>query len=169
MTARNGKLSLLCGVLAGVCLLLFPLIVTAQKSTDLMLFFTRGGYYETVAAGENVTFTLQVTNGGTENLDNITLSVTTPVEFSISLKPQTINTLSPGNFEVVNVSITTDKNTPPDTYEILIRADTADIHQSITSTLEVQSPKGFWWLVGGIVVAVVIAGFVFVYLRYGRK
>ena len=169
MAARFRRLLLLMVCLGGVLLLLSPAFALAQKSTDLMLNFIRGGYYETITAGEQSTFLLEARNNGTENIDNIVFSATIPADWTVTFQPQRITSLSPGNFETVNVTFGTLESTAPDTYQILIRADSDTIHQNINSTVNVESPKGFWWIIGGIVLAIVIAGFIFVFFKYGRK
>jgi uncharacterized membrane protein len=170
MTARIERILLFIGLIAGVLLLLFPMVTVAQKPpTGLALTFIRGGYYDTVVAGEQGTFLLEARNNSTEVINGIVFSAAAPDEWTITFKPQQIDSLSPGNFETVSIVISPPEKTPADTYQVPIRADAGDIHQVITSTVVVETPKGFWWLIGGIVTAVVVAGFIFVYFRFGRR
>ncbi len=167
MAARVRSHFLLAALICGLLLILIPTAILAQKSTDLTMAFIRGGYYENIAAGDKATFLLEIRNNGTENIDNIILSAT-PAEWVV-MTPKQISSLTPNNFMTINIVVSPPKDTPVDQYQIIFRADSDTIHQSISSTINIQAAKGFWWIIGGIVLALVIAGFVFVFLKYGRK
>jgi len=169
MTIRIVRVINFVALVTGV-FLFAPSIVSAQNSPpELTLSFVKDGYYENIAAGDRQMFLLEVRNNSLTTIADIALSATMPTDWTVTINPQQIKSLSAENFTTVNIEIAVPRSASPDTYQIPIRADTGDIHQSIVSTINVQRARGLWWIIGGIVTAVVIAGFIFVYFFFSRR
>ena len=127
-----------------------------------------GRYDNRVRTGENATFFLEIRNSGNKVITNIRLSSIQPEGWTTDFKPSTIDSLSPNNSQTLELKIRTGDKADEGSYTITVIADANEIYRVLDIWLAVTAPKDYWLWVGGIILLVVVAGFVIVYRRFAR-
>jgi uncharacterized membrane protein len=165
-----GTIPLLAVLLAASLLAdLFPQTALAQGEKDaLFLRLLSRDTYTEITAGESKVLLLEVENIGNNVLQEIELSALSPEGWRVDLEPARITSLSPAESTVVQVSIQTSPKSEVERHEIILRADSATVHRAISAWVTIEPPEGRWLWVGGILAAVVVAGFVVIFMRFGR-
>ncbi|MFH0914310.1 MAG: NEW3 domain-containing protein [Chloroflexota bacterium] len=165
----NHKLCWLVLLIVGLVTVLLPGSALAQENrVDLALNLVSGRYPTEVKAGRDNSFYLEVRNTGNKTVTNIKLSSDNPEGWAVTIKPAQIDSLTSGSLQTVNINIKPDEKAAKEDYRIILIADASEIRKVEIIWLRVESAS-FWLWVGGIVAAVVVAGFVFIFLRFGRK
>jgi uncharacterized membrane protein len=148
---------------------LLPQTALAQGGReDLSLRLVSRSNYDEITAGESKVLLLEVRNTGTQTLDEIELSALPPQGWRVEFEPDRIVSLNPENSIVVEVRIETPLEPAQERHEIILRADSADVHRAISVWMTVEGRKGTWLWVGVLLAAVAIAGFVVLFVRFGR-
>ena len=111
---------------------------------------------------------MEVRNRGNKPINNIKLSVEPPEGWIIDIKPAEIVSLSAGSLYTVDVNIRPVGGAARKEYEVTFVAEATETRQVNTFMVTVE-PTSLWlWVWAGVGV-LVIAGFVLIYLRFGRK
>jgi uncharacterized membrane protein len=124
-------------------------------------------------AGEYSYFPIVVTNLGTTILDKVTFSSKKPEEWSVTFKPEKLESLSQDYSEEIEVAIKPPSKTIAGDYMITLEFD-SDPRPSVTELPEldirvtVSTPSKWGWIGAGIVIAV-IAGLAVTFTRLGRR
>lgn len=124
-------------------------------------------------AGEYSYFPIIVTNLGTTVLDKVTSSSKKPEEWSVTFKPEKLESLSQDYSEEVEVAIKPPSKTIAGDYMVTLKFD-SDPRPSVTELPEldirvtVSTPTKWGWIGVGIVIAV-IAGLAVTFTRLGRR
>ena len=148
----------------------YPKPIPAQgEKIDLSLSLVSGGYPDRVTAGENVTFFLEIRNTGNKTITNIRLSSIEPEGWTTDFNPSTIGSLSPENFQTLELNIRTGDKAAEGGYKVTLIADANEIRRVLDIWLTVEAPKDYWLWIGGIILLLVVAGFIVVYRRFGRE
>jgi hypothetical protein len=158
-------------IIAGV---LAPCVVLAQLQppkllqNDLTLNIVYDGF-NSMKAGEERTLFLEVGNAGDNALTDIRLSADAPEGWTVSFSPNEIDSLAPGSFQTVDVMLKSADNTQRGDYNIAVIARAAETQRVTSIYTRVESSSLFWvWVAAGMG-AVLIAGFVIIFLRFGRE
>lgn len=156
---------------------LMPILLLSQQAlaakvvTELTLSLHDGQYdYNNEArAGQDNKFFLDVRNTGTTPITNIKLSSEAPEGWTILINPAQIGSLNSGSLQTVDVDIRPVGSATTQGYQVTFTAQATEITNVKQSFYINVKPAQVWlwvWLVAGIVV---VAGFVFVYMKFGRK
>ncbi|MBI2869021.1 MAG: hypothetical protein HYX96_04260 [Chloroflexi bacterium] len=164
----NGKLLLLFLFGAFTLLLSFPGGLMAQKDRLDLGLRLLPDYGREIAPGETVTMFLEVRNNGDIPLTGIRLQFSGPEGWTVVFSPAEVGSLSAGSSRVVNVTITAPNFAARDNYTITILGESNETLAATTAFLSVGGGISYWLWIGIAVAAVVIAGFVIIFLRYGR-
>ena len=146
-------------------------IVTSR--TDFLVKTTSGRLNIKAKAGKESYLSVIVTNIGSTVLDKVTFSSSNPEEWSITFKPEKIESLSPDRSEEIEVAIKPPSETIAGDYMVTLRFD-SDPKPSVTELPEldirvmVSTPTKWGWIGIGIVIAV-IAGLAVTFTRLGRR
>lgn len=125
-------------------------------------------YYQQVNPGQDNIFYLEVTNNSSETITDIALSSQIPDKWTIEFQPAQIDALDSGATQTINVNVRPAKNASNNEYSITLFAH-ANNAQGITgTTLRVENATSTWFWVGIVATVIMIAGFVFIYRRFGR-
>lgn len=144
-----------------------PILAPGEKiSLDLSLV---GSYKNRVTAGENATFFLEIRNSGNKMITNIRLSSIQPEGWVVDFKPSTIDSLSPENYQTLELNIKPGDKAAEGSYTVTLIADASETRRVLDIWLTVEAPEDYWLWIGGIILLLVVAGFIIVYLRFGRK
>jgi len=145
------------------------LLFAQEDKVDLSLRLLPGYYYKEVVAGENTALFMEVRNNGNTAITDIRLTADKPEKWEVDIIPDSISYLSAGSSQTVDISVVPDQNSPNGEYTITLLAEATETRTAVSTTLRVKSDTSFWQWVGIGVAALVVAGFVIIYLRFGKQ
>ncbi len=165
-------------VLAGIWLLvsvfsfsalLSPEGAAGQKEdSGLVLMFIPGANFDRLAPGVSSKSYLEIRNASDKVVSNIRLSSDKPAGWEVEFKPDVINQLNAGGVTTVDVNIKPPESATRGDYRFTAMAE-ADAIKRITSIyVNVQPATTTWMWIGLALAALLIAGFVLVFIRMGR-
>lgn len=121
-------------------------------------------------AGEENRLTIKVKNTGTSVLKNITFSSSKPDGWSVTFKPEKIDSLAVDGTRDVEVTIKPSGKAISGDY--MISLTIYDDSYSARATLDIRTTvltPTIWGWVGVAIVVIVIAGLVYLFVRLGRR
>jgi uncharacterized membrane protein len=141
-------------------------VITGTYSIELT---TPDGRVSTdINAGSSKTISLHVTNNGTTDLKDISLSGSTPPNWEIEFSPKDISKLEAGKTEVVKATLTaTDKAIAGD-YVVEMSAKSPEVSSEKAFRISVKTSLLWGWVGIGIILLVVV-GIFFLVKKYGRR
>ena len=156
-------------IAAGLMILAFPGQLLAQGDKVELILSLSGYYYTNVIPGENKTLYLKIVNAGNKPITNIRLSSDKPKGWTVDFEPESISSLDASSHQAIDVNVVPDPHADKGDYTVTLIAE-ADQTRTVTSTtLRVENAFSLWQWVGVGVGVLVIAGFVILYLRFGRE
>jgi len=148
---------------------LSPCSILAQaEKTDLTLYVVYDGR-RSLTAGEERTIFLEVGNSGNRELTNIRLSADAPEGWTVEFNPPFIDNMSQGNFQTVDVLLKTADDAAEGDYNIAVIAEANQTRRVTSIYVRVESASLFWVWIGIGIAVLVIAGFVLIFMRFGRE
>ncbi len=157
------------GLALATLLLVAPLGVLAQVKPGLTLTLTPNFSSIDAQAGKDSHETLLVQNTGNVALGNVSISANNPGRgWVINVEPSQISSLAPGATNTVSVDIRPPSSVSKGDYQIMFTATADGVQTNAFLQVRVQ-PASYWiWVAFGTAV-VVIAIFVVVFVRVGRR
>jgi uncharacterized membrane protein len=150
--------------------LVSPTVVLAQEAkVDLSLRMLPDYYYKEVIPGEENTLFMEIRNNGDKDISNIKFDSDKPKGWIVDFTPGSIDYLSAGSSQTIDVKVIPGRDTSRGEYNLTIIAEAIETRAATSTMLRVESGPSFWLWVGVGVAALVIAGFVIIYLRFGRQ
>ena len=147
----------------------YELTVVVTAKYTLTLVPATELYSTSATAGKENIFSIEVQNDGTAAIDDINLHSGKPGEWSIDFSPDKIGSLAAGNSLTVEVNITPPARAIAGDYVITLRANGKQATaKDLTIRVTVKTPTAWGWVGVGIVL-VVIAGIVFIFMRFSRR
>jgi uncharacterized membrane protein len=141
-------------------------VVTA---TYIMALTPAGDLYNTTAtAGRDNYFSIEVLNNGSAAIDDITFSSSKPTDWTVEFSPDKIDSLDALDSHTVEVNIKPPAKTIAGDYQISITAKGKQISDDMDVRVSVETPT-IWGWVGVAIIVVVIAGLVYVFVRFSRR
>ncbi|MBI4180427.1 MAG: hypothetical protein HY528_00670 [Chloroflexi bacterium] len=119
-------------------------------------------------AGQDNAFLLEVNNIGNKAITDIKLSADKLEGWVIDFNPGKIDSLDPGRLQTVNVNIKPPNQATKERHQITFIAESNETRQLVSFFVTVK-PAQLWiwvWIIAGVIV---IAGFVFIYQRFGGQ
>jgi len=146
-------------------------VVTAKYDLDMEP--TTGKFNTEATPGKDNIFKIEVINSGTADVDKIVFSSTirgTPLGWSITFKPEKIDTLKMGDKREIEVNIKPANKTIAGDYMVNISCEPEAKNAFANAEIRVTvlTPTVWGWVGVGIVV-LVVAGLVFMFMRLGRR
>src|SRR4030042_5995009 len=153
-------------LVVGLMAVLWPcsMLATAEK-TGLTLNIVSDGYYNVITAGQEKTVFLEVWNNGDTELTNIRLSADFPKGWAVEFSPGLIDNLTPGSSQTVDIMLRPDTDADKGEYNVTLIADANETRRGTSLFVRVESASLFWVWVGIGIAALLIAGFVVIFLR----
>jgi uncharacterized membrane protein len=153
-----------------VLLIVSSVTLLAQEARiDLSLRILPDYYYKEVNPGGDNTLFMEIRNNGDKEITNIRFDSKKPEGWIVDFKPVSISYLSAGSSQTIDVNVIPSLDTGRGEYNLTFLAE-ANETRAVTSTrMRIESGSSFWLWVGIGLAALVIAGFVIVYLRFGRQ
>jgi uncharacterized membrane protein len=133
----------------------------------LTLLSGQYSYFE-VATGEDNSFYLELRNTGDEAITNIRLSSAKPEDWVIGLELEEIDYLGPGSLRTVDVSIEPAPKAAKGEHRVIFIAEANEILRVESISWMTVKTASFWPWVGAGIALVIITGFIFVFMRFGR-
>ncbi|MFC1864227.1 NEW3 domain-containing protein [Chloroflexota bacterium] len=147
-----------------------PVVLLAQEdSVDLSLRMLPDYYYREVVSGQDHTLFMEVRNRGDKEITNIRFDSNKPAGWVVDFKPTSISYLGAGSSQTVDVNIIPSLDTGRGEYNLTFLAEADETRTATSMMLRVESGSYFWLWVGAGVAALAIAGFVIIFLRFGRQ
>ncbi|MFC1862071.1 NEW3 domain-containing protein [Chloroflexota bacterium] len=157
-------------LLAVLVITLSPAYVLAQgERQGLYLRLSSGSYYNEVVSGEDNTFYLEVVNDSTKTITDIQFHADGPDDWIVEFRPQNLASISAGDYQTIDANIRPPVSASRGNYNITFIAESAGTRAVMSLSVRVEQGTSAWMLTGIIIAAVVIAGFVIVFMRLGRQ
>ena len=126
-------------------------------------------YNTKVKPGEDNFFSIEVGNLSTAPVDNVKFSTTKPEGWTIDFNPEKIETLAAFDSQTMEVNIKPPTDTIAGDYNITLRASgTQTTADEIQIRVTVETPTIWGWVGVGIIL-VVVAGLIFIFMRFSRR
>ncbi len=148
---------------------LSPRPILAQGKTDLNLSLVTNDYYNKVTPGKDNPFFLKAWNAGDTTITNIRLSSRAPEGWNVDFIQGEIASLGPNSSQTIEFNVKPPDRVTEDWYDITIIADSNETSAVLPIRVTVEAPKDYWLWIGVILAIVVVAGFIFVFIRFGRR
>jgi uncharacterized membrane protein len=157
-------------IAVSIMLLVPPAVLFAQEAkVDLSLRILPEYYYKEVISGEDNTLYMEIRNNGDKEITNIRFDSDKPQGWVVDFNPDSISYLSAGSSQTVDVNVIPSPDTSRGEYNLTFLAEANETRAATSTMLRVESGSSFWLWVGIGLAALVIAGFVIIYLRFGRQ
>ena len=156
-------------ILAGVIFTLLPKPGFAQEERiALTLRLVSNHYHSEVKVGQDNILFLELRNIGNTVITDISLSSNQPEGWQVDFDPVKINTLSPGNYQTVELTIKPADSTTRNSYKITLVAEANEIREVEDIWVKIENPSYWPWIGAGIAV-ILITGFVLLFIRQNKR
>jgi len=146
-----------------------PAVLLAQDATvDLSLRILPEYYYKEVIPGVSHVLFMEVRNNGDKEITNIRFDSDKPEGWLVDFKPGSIDYLGAGSSQTVDVKVIPGRDTGRGEYNLTFIAEANETWTATSTMLRVEHGSSFWLWIGLGVAAFVIAGFIVIFLRFGR-
>ncbi len=122
----------------------------------------------TATAGRDNYFSIEVINGGSGAIEDITFSSNKPSGWTVEFSPDEIDTLAALDSQTIEVNIKPPAKTIAGDYQISLSAKGKQISEDIDIRVSVETPTIWGWL-GVAIIVVVIAGLIYIFMRFSRR
>ncbi|MBA7702844.1 hypothetical protein ES703_111619 [subsurface metagenome] len=151
-------------------LIIPPAALLAQEAkVDLSLRILPEYYYKEVTPEEDNTLFMEIRNNGDTEITNIRFDSDIPKGWIVDFKPASISSLSASSSQTVDVNIIPSRDTGRGEYNLTFIAEANETRAVASTMMRIESGSSFWLWVGTGLVAIVIAGFVIIFIRFGKQ
>ena len=151
------------------CLASPTMLIAQEAKVDLSLRMLPEYYYEEVIPGEDNTLFMEVRNNGDKEIHNIRFDSEKPEGWIVDFNPGRIGYLGAGSSHTIDVKVIPALDTGRGRYNLTFIAEADETRTATSTMLRVETGSSFWLWVGLGVAALVIAGIIFIFLRFGRQ
>ncbi|THF75856.1 COG1470 family protein [Cohnella fermenti] len=121
-----------------------------------------------VTAGGTKNLELVVQNTGTSDLENISLTSTTPTDWEVTFEPKTISSIKPGESVPVTATIKSSGKALSGDYVVGLSAQSTEKSSDAAIRVTVKTSV-LWGWIGVVIIAAVLAGIYGLFRKYGRR
>lgn len=143
-------------------------LLSQEDKVDLSLRILPGYHYRDVIPGEDNTLFMEVRNNGDKEITDIKFDSDKPEGWVVDFKPGSISYLGAGSSQTVDVNIIPSRNTSRGEFNLTLLAEANETRTATSTMLRVENGSSFWLWVGLGVAALVTAGFIVIFLHFGR-
>jgi uncharacterized membrane protein len=145
------------------------LIAKVKAKYTLALKTESGNLATRATAGKENHFSFNVVNTGSAALDQLKLSASTPSGWTVTFKPDTVDTINAGQTQQIDAVITpAEGKTIAGDYMITLKADNGKQSSSMDVRVTVETPSIWGWL-AFVIVVIVILGLLVIFWKMGRR
>ncbi len=146
----------------------FILEVVITGSYKISLSTPTGRLSTDITAGHDKKVELAVQNTGSAPLKDISMSSSTPADWTVSFSPKKIDALAPGQTTKVMATIHADKDAIAGDYVTDMTAKTASASSKAAFRVSVKT-SALWGWVGILIIVVAIGVIYLLFKKYGRR
>jgi len=144
-------------------------LTAVVTSTYIMVLAPTEEQYNTkVTAGRDNFFSVEVQNKGTAAIDDIDFSTSKPSGWTVEFSPSDIDSIAAFDSQTVEVNIKPPAKTIAGDYLVSLTAKGQQISDDIDIRVTVETPT-IWGWVGVAIIVLVIAGLVYIFMRFSRR
>jgi len=158
---------LIAGLLA--CLGSPSTLLAQEAKVDLYLSMFPEYYYKEVIPGEDTTLFMEIRNNGDEDITGIRFNSNQPEGWVVDFEPAGIDYLGAGSSQTIDIRVIPAKRTGRGDYNLTFIAEANETRTATSTMLRVEEGSPFWLWVGLGITALAIAGFVVIFLRFGKQ
>jgi len=142
-------------------------VITARYGLDITPV---GEIYSTTAqADKDTAFAIEVTNSGTDTINNIKFSSQKPDGWTIDFTPDTITALDADESQTVDVNIRPPEKAISGDYLITLATSSKEVtNRDIQVRVSVETASVWGWT-GVIIIVLVVVALGFVIMRFSRR
>jgi uncharacterized membrane protein len=118
--------------------------------------------------GEESNFSFYVVNNGSAKIDNLNFLSFKPENWQVEFNPKNIEMINPNDRKQVEVKITPAEQALVGDYSVVLSVEGAKEPKNLELRVTVKASTAWGWVGIGIIV-VVLAGLVFLFIRFGRR
>jgi uncharacterized membrane protein len=118
--------------------------------------------------GEPTELALLVVNTGSAPVQGVSLTSTAPSGWDVTLTPELVEQIGPGESAAVTASITTSSEALAGDYDLTFQATAEQANDSLQIRSTV-TPSAAWGLVGVGLIALTLSGLALVFRKFGRR
>jgi uncharacterized membrane protein len=119
-------------------------------------------------AGKENYYSIKIQNTGSGTQEDIKLSSSKPSGWQVEFTPVTVGELSSGDQYTADVTIIPDHEAIAGDYEITLKATSEQSSSSVKVRVTVETPTVWGW-VGIFIILAVVAGVIFIFMRFSRR
>jgi len=137
-------------------------------SYDMELTTPTGLLSTDITAGKERRVELVVRNTGSAELRDVSLSSSTPVNWTVEFEPQTVESIPPGESRNVVATITSSDTALAGDYALGITASAPEASSEAQFRITVKTSVVWGWF-GILIIVAVVVGLVYLFRKYGRR
>jgi len=118
--------------------------------------------------GKTSNVSIYVKNTGTANNNDISFMSFKPENWKIEFNPEKIDSLNPGDFKQVEISITPNDEALVGDYSVTIKVESEKVSKDIEFRVTVKASAAWAWI-GILIIIGVIGGLTFLFHKLGRR
>jgi len=122
----------------------------------------------TATAGRDNYFSVEVINNGSAAIDDITFSSSKPTGWTIEFSPSEVASIAALDSQTIEVNIKPPAKTIAGDYQISLTAKGKQISDDMDVRVSVETPTIWGWL-GVAIIVLVVAGLVYIFMRFSRR
>jgi uncharacterized membrane protein len=125
-------------------------------------------YNTTATAGRDNYFSIEVQNKGSAAVDDVTFSASKPTGWTVEFSLEKIDSLPAQDSQTVEVNIKPPAKAIAGDYQISLTAKGKQISDDMDIRVSVETPTIWGWL-GVAIIVLVLAGLVYIFMRFSRR
>ncbi len=144
-------------------------VVVATYTYILNLVPTTERYSTSAIVDRDNYFTAEVKNDGSATIEDVTFSSIKPEGWTIEFSPNRVDSIGAGSSQTIEINLKPPSGTMAGDYRITLTAEGKQVSaEELDIRVTVKTPTIWGWVGAGIVL-LVIAGMVFVFMRFSRR
>lgn len=121
-----------------------------------------------ITAGKNKKVELVVRNTGTAPLEDVSLTSSTPVNWTVEFEPAAIDSIPPGEERSVMATVTASDTALAGDYALIMTATAPEVSSDAQFRISVKTSV-FWGWFGILIIAAVAVALYYLFRKYGRR
>ena len=157
-------------LLTVLSLFLLPGTAAAQdEEPRIALVLDYTDYNSEVTPGERNVLYLKIINRGDIAVTDIRISVDPPKGWDVKISPAVIDYLGIDGEKTIDMIVIPDKYADRGSHRIRLIAESDETKDTVTVYVRVDTATTIWTWIGAGIACVVVAGFIYIFIRAGRK
>ncbi|SCG82582.1 hypothetical protein DW1_0975 [Proteiniborus sp. DW1] len=142
--------------------------VIIKGTYDIELSTPTGKLSDTVYAGKEKGIKLAISNTGSTDLENVTLSSWEPNNWEVTFEPKEIDVLKAGETKEVIAKIKSDSKALVGDYVVRLTARTPEDSSTQEFRITVKTSTT-WGIIGILIIVGLVVGLYYIFKKYGRR